>query len=89
MPRKKTSPAVSAIAGRVLATDLAEDTRARVEAALVVGLQAAGFPINPKATEAITARIVEALKPTIDDLRGLAGSALTQDETAGNVEADE
>lgn len=89
MARKKTSPDVSTIAGRVLATDLDAEARDRISSALVVGLQAAGFPINPKATASIVDRISDALKPTFDDLRSLAGSALTQDEIAGNVEPDE
>lgn len=88
MASKKTSAAVSKIAGRVMATDLETEAAERIRSALIVGLQVAGFPIRDKATGEIVVRVVEALKPTFNDLRSLAGSALTQDETAGNEGTD-
>jgi len=89
MPRKKTSPQVSTVAGRVLASDIEAQARQALSGALSIALQECGLPINARTTATIVDRLADSLKPTFDDLRTLAGSSLTQDETAGNVEADE
>lgn len=83
--RKQTSAAASKIAARILATDNPlELYRGRI----AVAIQECGLPLSERAVNVFVERVNDALEPLFDDLRTLAGSALSQDETPkANVEA--
>lgn len=76
MARKQTSSRVSSIASKYVgdASPLDPD-------AIANAVRECGIPMNDRAVLALTNRIENAVAPLIDDLRTLAGSCLSQDET--------
>lgn len=81
MPRKQTSAAVSKIASRILNDGL---LTADTHAAIADAVQECGVPLNDRAVLALTNRIEAALEPIVEDVRSLAASCLSQDETKGD-----
>lgn len=81
--RKATSSKVSKLASKPLhdATPNAD-----VRAAIADAVTGCGIPLNDRATNAVVDRIVDAIEPFLDDVRTLAASCLSQDETPGNDE---
>jgi hypothetical protein len=80
--RKKTSPDVSAIAARILATDNMLEAH---KGAIAIAIQECGLPLSDKAVTIFVERIESALQPMIGDMRSLAASALGQDEEPAKV----
>lgn len=78
MARKQTSAAVSAIAGRVLNEN---PISADIHATIADAVAACGVPLNDRAVLALTNKIESALEPLVEDMRTLAASCLSQDET--------
>lgn len=80
MARKQTSAAVSAIAGRVLGDDgpLSPEIQAGIQAAIAE----CGVPLSDRAILVLTTKIEAALAPLVDDMKTLAASCVSQDETA-------
>lgn len=78
MARKQTSAAVSKIAGRVLNEN---PINADIHATIADAVASCGIPLNDRAVLALTNKIESALEPLVDDLKTLAASALSQDET--------
>lgn len=83
MKHKVTSSKVSKLASKLLndATPNAD-----VRAALADAVTGCGIPLNERAANAVVDRIVEAMEPFLDDVRTLAASCLSQDETPGDAE---
>ncbi len=79
MAKKATGPEISTIAARVLATDNPFDEH---KGAIAIAIQQCGLPLSAKAVNVFVERISEALAPLLTDMRSLAASALSQDETA-------
>lgn len=79
MPKKQTSAAVSAIAARVLGDD--GPLSPAVSEAIGQAIDDCGIPLNDRAKLLLVGKIESALAPLVDDLRTLAASALSQDET--------
>jgi hypothetical protein len=79
MPRKQTSAKVSSIAGKYVGTDASPFATFADDIATAV--RECGVPLNDRAVLALTNRIETALQPIADDLKTLAASALSQDET--------
>lgn len=82
MPRKATSAKVSKLAARMLNAHADADMRAAIGDAVTE----CGIPLNDRATSAVVDRIVAALEPHFDEVRSLAASCLSQDETGGDDE---
>jgi hypothetical protein len=76
MARKQTSSHVSTIAGKYVgdASPIDPDMIANA-------VRECGIPLNDRAVLALTNRIESAIAPLCDDLRTLAASCLSQDET--------
>jgi hypothetical protein len=78
MAKKQTSASVSKLAARVLSTDNPLEAH---RTAIADAFRACGLPLSDRAVTALTDRIGDALAPLFADMRTLAASALSQDET--------
>lgn len=78
--KKQTSADVSKIAAARLAQG-SPFNDPELKAAISVALRECGVPINERAIVALCDRIEVAFEPVIVDLRKLAASCLSQDET--------
>jgi seryl-tRNA(Sec) selenium transferase len=81
--RKQTSAHVSAIAARILNEGL---LTADIHATIADAVQGCGVPLNDRAVLALTNKIEAALEPIVEDVRSLAASCLSQDETPSKAE---
>lgn len=79
MTKKQTSAAVSAIAARVLGDD--GPLSPEIQAGIAAAVAECGVPLNDRATLVLTSKIEAALAPLLDEMRSLAASCLSQDET--------
>lgn len=79
MPRKQTSSRISTIAAKYMNDDSVIDVDA-----IATAVRECGIPLNDRAVLALTNKIESAIAPMITDLRSLAASALSQDESKGN-----
>lgn len=85
MARKQTSTAVSSLASRVMNDN---PITADVHAAIADAVASCGVPLNDRAVLALTNKIESALETVVDDMRTLAASCLSQDETPKPPKAD-
>lgn len=84
--KRQTSARVSAIASRVLNDDEPKLT-AEVQAQIATAVRMCGLPINDRAMLALNVNLEAALAPIFADMKTLAASCLSQDETAGQSDA--
>jgi hypothetical protein len=76
--RKQTSDRVSSIAAKYVGDD---SPLGDVTDAVANAVRECGIPLNDRAVLALTNRLEAAIAPVLNDLRTLAASCLSQDET--------
>jgi hypothetical protein len=80
--RKQTSDRVSSIAGKYVGGN---SPLGDVADRIATACRDCGVPLNDRAVLALTNRLEAAIAPVLDDLRTLAASCLSQDETPPNT----
>jgi hypothetical protein len=83
MARKATSAKVSKLAAKLIQGHAIDGD---VRAAVADAITANGLVLNERAVNATIDRIIAALEPHFDDVRTLAASCLSQDETPGDAQ---
>lgn len=83
MAKKATSAKVSKLAAKLIhCSNVDPDVRATIHDAVT----SHGLALNDRCATGIVDRVIAALEPHFDDVRTLAASCLSQDETGGDDE---
>jgi hypothetical protein len=82
---KQTSSRVSSIAAKYVGD---ESPLGDVTDAVANAVRECGIPLNDRAVLALTNRLEAAIAPVLNDLRTLAASCLSQDETPGGAHVE-